>query len=525
MYSPALALAVLTASLYATSCAADPDGSSGGSLSPLGLTITTAQGKVTGTQVLPRVRQWLGIPFATGARWTAPTPPPVRTTTLNANAYGKSCPQLSSTTTDYYMEFAHQQDQLDESEDCLTLNIWAPATTRPQNTAVLIWIYGGGFQFGASALKVQDGRYFVRDSDDLILVTINYRLNIFGQPNAPQLVSPTSSQNFGLLDQKAAIDWVKDNIAAFGGDPNRISIFGQSAGGTSADVYAQAYPTDTTVKGIILQSGSISSLGDLGSPTLDSAPWETVAAAVGCGSAPTPAQLTCMKGIPSATLTQTARDAGVIFFKLVTDNIIIHSDWATRFTTGNYLKVPTVIGTVQHEADPLTVGGELAARGNAPATITTLRADILSQLGGTCGASTAASERVNNGVTTWRYQYQAVFPGISTRQDLRAFHGSDIPIVFGTFASIHTPSAAEVGLSVYVKNAWSAFAKNPSTGLTGLGWPTYNPSTNTLVQLGGVENPTGLKLGSPALLDATCSHATELFGILTQLGDILNAIP
>ena len=98
-------------------------------------------------------------------------------------------------------------------------------------------------------LKVYDGRNFVRDSDDLIVVTFNYRLNLFGQPNAPQLVSSTASQNFGLLDQKAAIDWVKNSIAAFGGDPNRITIWGQSAGGTSADIWAQAYPTDTTVKG------------------------------------------------------------------------------------------------------------------------------------------------------------------------------------------------------------------------------------------------------------------------------------
>ncbi|KAJ2936214.1 hypothetical protein H1R20_g882, partial [Candolleomyces eurysporus] len=496
------------------------------------LIVSTAQGSVVGTQALPRVREWLGIPFAIAARWTAPSLPATRTSPFNANAYGPSCHQLTNPTIDYYLKFAHQDEPLTVSEDCLSLNIWAPSASRPQNTAVLIWIYGGGFEFGASDLKVYNGRNFVRDNDDLIIVTFNYRINMF------------DSQNFGLLDIKAAIDWVESNIAGFGGDPNRISIFGQSAGAVAADIYAQAYPTDTTVKGMILQSGSISWLSDGGSPTLDPAPWHTVAQAVGCGNSATPAQFTCMQGKSAASLIQAARDANLIFFKLVTDStfpfldmggfkihwsiqdIIIHSDWANRMATGNFLKVPTVIGTVQHESDTFTVGGSLATRGNAPPFITTARADILSQVGDTCRASSASKGRYDNGVTTWRYQYQAVWPGISTRQDLRAFHGADIPIVFGTFASVQTnpPTDHEVAFSLYVKNVWAEFAKNPSAGLTGVGWPTYNPSADTLVQLGNVENLTGHSLASPSLLDATCAHATTLRAILEQYNTILSSI-
>lgn len=93
------------------------------------------------------------------------------------------------------------------------------------------------------------GNNFVRDNDDITIVSFNYRLNIFGQPNSPQLVSKTASQNFGLLDLDAAITWVDDNIANFGGDPERITIFGQSAGAASADQYAFAHPQDTKVKG------------------------------------------------------------------------------------------------------------------------------------------------------------------------------------------------------------------------------------------------------------------------------------
>lgn len=94
-----------------------------------------------------------------------------------------------------------------------------------------------------------DGEAIVRDHDDILLVTINYRLNIFGFPTAPQLNNPTQSQNFGVLDVQAAVQWVHDNIAGFGGDPNRITLFGQSAGSSLASIYTLANPTDTIVKG------------------------------------------------------------------------------------------------------------------------------------------------------------------------------------------------------------------------------------------------------------------------------------
>jgi carboxylesterase type B len=89
----------------------------------------------------------------------------------------------------------------------------------------------------------------VRGNEDITLVSFNYRLNIFGQPNAPQLANVSQSQNFGLLDMRAAIEWVHANIAEFGGDPERITIFGQSAGAVAVDAYSFAYPNDTIVKG------------------------------------------------------------------------------------------------------------------------------------------------------------------------------------------------------------------------------------------------------------------------------------
>jgi carboxylesterase type B len=90
----------------------------------------------------------------------------------------------------------------------------------------------------------------VRDNEDITLVSFNYRLNIFGQPNAPQFANASQTQNFGLLDQRAAVEWVHDNIAQFGGDPERITIFGQSAGAVAVEAYSFAYPNDTIVKGL-----------------------------------------------------------------------------------------------------------------------------------------------------------------------------------------------------------------------------------------------------------------------------------
>ncbi|EAU87681.1 carboxylesterase [Coprinopsis cinerea okayama7 len=490
-----------------------------------GLLVSTAEGDVLGSSPVTGVRQWLGIPYASANRWEAPTAAPTRSSTLSATSFGDSCPQLISPTIHRYLEFAHQDEPLTESEDCLTVNIWAPSMPRPQNTAVLIYIPGGGFQFGTSALSVYNGQNMVKDNDDIIVVTFNYRLNILGQPNAPQLVSPTDSQNFGLLDQRAAIQWVYDNIAAFGGDPSRISIAGHSAGGTSAGLYALSYPTDTIVKGIIEQSGNVIGSTDLVSPTLDDAPWHTVADAVGCGNTATPAQFTCMQGKPWQDLVNAANAANIIFFKIVTDEILVFSDYEDRLEAGNLLQVPTMIGNVIHEANALTVGMNLQFRGNSPPFLTTVIGEISSFVGGVCATSREAALRFDAGIPTWRYRYEAIFHEITTRSDLGAFHGSDIPAVFGSYDFItSSPSTNLVQLSNYFQGAWVEFVKNPATGLTTYGWPEYDPSDDTLVRVGDRENLTGAFLYDPHLLDATCSDVSTLMTLNAQFNTLLAAI-
>ncbi|KAG6882069.1 hypothetical protein C0995_015951, partial [Termitomyces sp. Mi166 len=255
-----------------------------------GLLVSTPQGPVVGTMANPSVRQFLGIPYATAKRWEAPTLPPHRSTTFNATNFGDSCLQALNPSSVEFLLLAGLDNStifVPESENCLTLNIWTPSISRKQNAAVLLWVYGGGFQFGTSNISIYNGQNIVRDNDDILVVSFNYRLNIFGFPNAPQLISNTTQpQNFGLLDLDAVVQWVHDNIAAFGGDPDRIVLFGQSAGGAAIDAYTFAHPQDTRVK------------VNTTVPPIISNAWNTVASLVGCGNVTDVAQLACMKQVP-----------------------------------------------------------------------------------------------------------------------------------------------------------------------------------------------------------------------------------
>ena len=121
------------------------------------------------------------------------------------------------------------------SEDCLTLNVWTKPQVGESKKAVLVWIYGGGFTTGNSDNVAYNGQYIAQD-EDVVLVSFNYRLNVFGFPG-----TPNATQNLGLLDQRLAIEWVRDNIEKFGGDAERITIFGQSAGSASVDYHTFAW--------------------------------------------------------------------------------------------------------------------------------------------------------------------------------------------------------------------------------------------------------------------------------------------
>jgi len=390
---------------------------------------------------------------------------------------------------------------LTESEDCLNLNIWAPPTSRLQKTAVLIWIYGGDFAFGSSNSSSYIGENLVKGHDDITVVSFNYRTNIFSSPSAPQLFDKPS--NFALLDRDAAINWVYNNIENFGGDPDRITLFGESAGAESADAYTFSHPDSTLVKGIILESG-LSGTADA-NLTDQTSEWHALAQSFGCGTAEDSAQLACMQAVPGRKL-EDAVIANNFSFSVVTDGFTLFNDTVKRLKKGRFLKIPTLIGTNANEGDLF------ALLSNQPNTTFEEYSEQVTQAVFNCPAWYSASARAKAGVATFRYRYEAVFPNLSPIPELRAYHGSEVPIVFGTYnasTSNVTATADEIKLSSLVQSAWVTFARNPSKGLqkSPFNWPIYSasPNASTLAQIGGKQNPTGLHFTAPGQFDVNCT--------------------
>jgi para-nitrobenzyl esterase len=198
---------------------------------------STRAGAVEGVR-LGAVDAFLGIPYAAPPvgphRWRAPQPPTPWAGVRLATRFGPSCWQavepkgFDPWTSEYVV-------QGDVSEDCLTLNVWAPADAAGESKPVLVWIHGGAFCQGSGSVPIYDGRALA--SQGVVVVTINYRIGVLGFLAHPDLARESGASgacgNFGLQDQIAALRWVQANIAAFGGDPDAVTVAGQSAGAVS----------------------------------------------------------------------------------------------------------------------------------------------------------------------------------------------------------------------------------------------------------------------------------------------------
>ena len=322
--------------------------------------VTTANGIVEST-VPPKdgVRSFKGIPFAQppvgDLRWREPQPAKNWTDIRNADKFGPTCMQRLSPGADYWF----RGDGM--SEDCLYLNVWTPSKTGREKLPVLVYIFGGGFQNGDGSEPRYDGESMARQG--IVAVSLNYRTNIFGFFVHPELTKESphkASGNYGLLDQVAALRWVQQNIAAFGGDPKRVTIAGESAGSISVSALMASPLSKDLIAGAICESGA--AIASLPPRPLADAEQNGVkfAAAAGADS------LAALRAMTAPQLQEAAARAQGVRFSTAMDGYFLSKTLTEIALAGEQAKVPLLAGTNTEEQG---VRGVLAGGEPTPETL------------------------------------------------------------------------------------------------------------------------------------------------------------
>lgn len=300
-------------------------------------------GWVQGT-ALDGLTVYKGIPFAAPPvgplRWRPPQPASNWSGTLHADHFGPTCMQ----TIEAWMGPLHT------SENCLYLNVWTPAKSSHAALPVMVWIYGGGFTSGSTALRLNSGEKLAQHG--VVVVSIAYRVGPMGFLALPALSAESPhhvSGNYGLLDQIAGLRWVQHNVAAFGGDPHRVTIFGESAGGISVSMLAASPLARGLFQGAISESGG--SFGPTRTPPAPGENVQTLANAEREGLAFEKrlgvTSLAQLRRLPAAVIQKARADRGE--FWPVLDGRLIVGDQYTLYQQGRYNHTPVLIGTNSDE--------------------------------------------------------------------------------------------------------------------------------------------------------------------------------
>lgn len=223
------------------------------------MSIQTKSGQLRGFESIflhRRVRSFLSVPFAEPPIGANRFKPPIAkrkwNTTIDASILAPACVQARDTYNDTFWGSEMWNYNTQNTEDCLYMNIWTPADA-PHNLTVMVWIFGGGFWYGSPSLALYDGRALAL-TGNVVVVNINYRVGPFGYL---YLNHPDAPGNIGMLDQQLALHWIRENIEAFGGNPDSICLFGESAGASSIVAHLIAPGSRGLFKHGILQSGSL----------------------------------------------------------------------------------------------------------------------------------------------------------------------------------------------------------------------------------------------------------------------------
>lgn len=305
------------------------------------------------------------------------------------------------------------------------------------------------------------------------------------------------------MDQRLAVEWVRDNIAGFGGDPSRIILFGQSAGAASIDYYSYAWNSDPIAAGFIPESGTAFSFGLPNSNSSAAGAWFNVTSTLGCGNATSnsSAVLSCMRSKNYTSIFNAVPAsngiAGILgTFGPTVDDKVIFSNYSQRTP----VKLPMMLGNNNYEAGLFRT--EFALDG---ITYPDAFWDTFNLQEFTCPAGIRANASVAAGNPTWRYRYFGVFPDLAISTEAGTWHAAEVPLLFDTVPPVPGPTKQEIAIGNYMRGAWAAFAKDPVNGLTAYGWPLYNASAPTLIRL-AYNNQTGTNAALPSLYDAACVY-------------------
>ncbi len=440
-----------------------------------------------------------GIPFAAppvgGLRWKAPQPALRWSGVKKCIAFGASPMQNSP---EPFMMWSEEYLIPKEpiSEDCLYLNIWtgSASTKKP----VLVWIYGGGFTSGGSAAPIYDGEAMAKKG--IVFVSINYRVGIFGFFAHPGLTKESShhaSGNYGLMDQLAALKWVKQNIAAFGGDPNNVTIAGQSAGSMSVNCLVASPLAKGLFNKAIAESGASFVNGDFGNATLQKAEEDGIKTASSLHTN----SIEDLRKLPAVDLMK-----GQGMFRPIIDGYVLPQPVAKIFASNKENKVTLLTGWNQDEGFVFDrpknaeefkkqIAEHYGSNADAylkyyPAIDDSIAAvsqnylsrDMIFGLQNYTWANVASAQ----GRKVYVYRFTRKLPANSEAQKFGAFHTGEVPYAYDNLKFVKRPwEKVDYDLAQAMSGFWINFIKkgNPNGGHLP-GWKPYNTKSKEVMMLG-----------------------------------------
>ncbi|MGF6276312.1 para-nitrobenzyl esterase [Massilia sp. UYP11] len=444
-----------------------------------GPVVATDSGRVAGT-IEAGIASWKGIPFAAPPvgelRWRAPQPVQPWSEVRQAASYAADCMQLP-----FPSDAAPLGTQ--PAEDCLYLNVWKPASAKAR-LPVLVWIYGGGFVNGGSSPPTYSGAELAKQG--VVVISFNYRIGRFGFFAHPQLTREAGHEaplgNYGFMDQVAALQWIKRNAAAFGGDPGNVTITGESAGGMSVNfLLTSPHSRGLFAKAVLMSGGD----GGIAPTPLAEAEKTGVHFAAGKGiGADDPKALARLRALPADSVVDgmnlaNFRMQGMPTYHGPFADGRLAIDSGAAFGAGRMHKVPVMIGATSAD-----IGGKTGYM--------------------VAGARSLAATLADHGLPVWAYRFSYVADSLA-KPGAGAGHATDIPFFFDTVAVKYGEQATRkdvaVGkaMSTYMVN----FAKRGDpNGAVLPAWPRYARSEDRIMDFAASGKPVALKDPWGAEIDA-----------------------